>query len=292
MIKQLKMKILILGSSGFLGKIIYNKLKNNYKTIHTGLNKRKCSLTDLSNIKKILLQNKPDLIINCVALTNIDTCEKLPKESYNINVNIPKNIFNIKKKYKLFFKFIQFSTDQFYDSKFDFENKESSTIKINNIYTRHKLLAEKICIKNKSLIFRTNFFGKQKTSFSHWVYTRFKNKTKKKFYLFSDVCFSPLRATKIANIIKYIIFNKFYFKYGVYNLGSKQGMSKSNFAILFAKKLNIFNKNKFDIVNSSKIFKTKRSKHMRMNVNKFEKTFKLKLNSLKNEINLGVKEYD
>ena len=78
----------------------------------------------------------------------------------------------------------------------------------------------------------------------------------------------------------------------MYNLGSKQGMSKSNFAILFAKKLNIFNQNKFDIVNSSKILKTKRSKHMRMNVNKFEKTFKLKLNSLKNEINLGVKEYD
>ena len=265
-------------------------MKNKYNVIHNGLKKREFSLTSSKKLGLFLIKHNPKIIINCAAITDIDYCEKYPKKSFQINANLLSNIFKIRDKNNLNFKLIQFSTDQLYDSKLNVENKEITNVKFNNIYAKHKYLAENTCLKNKSLIFRTNFFGKNKKNITNWIYNQFRSKNKK-FYLFNDVYFSPLRVIKIAEIIGYLIKSNLYSKEGIYNLGSKRGLSKCDFAISFAKKLNIYNPKKFDIVNSSKYLLTKRSKHMKMSVKKFEKTFKFKLDTLENEIKYGSKEY-
>ena len=285
------MKILILGSSGFLGKLIYNKLKNNFNVINNGLKKKRISLVDFKRTNDLLLNINPNLIINCAALTNIDQCEKFPKKSYDVNVKVVENIFKVKKKNNLNFFFIQFSTDSLYDSKNNINNKETKIPKIHNIYTRHKNIVEKICLKNKSLIFRTNFFGKYKNNITNWIYKETISKSKKEINLFDDINFSPLRATRIAEIISYIIQKGYYNKNGIYNLGSRNGLSKYNFAILFLKKLNFLKKKKINKVKSSQYVKVKRSRNMRMSVVKFEKNFRMKLNTLKKEISLCANEY-
>ena len=227
------MKVLILGSSGFLGKLIYKKLKDDFHVITNGLKKRRISLASFKKTNKLLQNINPDLIINCAALTNIDYCEKYPKKSYDVNVKAVENIFKSKKKNNLKFFFFQFSTDALYDSKINVNNKETNFPKTNNIYSKHKNLVEKICLKNKSLIFRTNFFGKYKNNITNWIYKEITSKSKKEINLFDDINFSPLRATKIAEIISYIIKKGYYNKTGIYNLGSRNGLSKYNFAILF-----------------------------------------------------------
>ena len=68
-----------------------------------------------------------------------------------------KIYLNLKKNNLKFF--FQFSTDALYDSKINVNNKETNFPKTNNIYSKHKNLVEKICLKNKSLIFRTNFLA-------------------------------------------------------------------------------------------------------------------------------------
>jgi dTDP-4-dehydrorhamnose reductase len=284
------MKILILGSSGFLGKLIYKKLKNNFNVINNGLKKKRISLVNFKKTNDLLLNINPNLIINCAALTNIDQCEKFPKKSYDVNVKAVENIFKVKKKNNLNFFFIQFSTDSLYDSKKNINNKETKIPKIHNIYSRHKNIVEKICLKNKSLIF-TNFFGKYKNNITNWIYKETLSKSKKEINLFDDINFSPLRATRIAEIISYIIQKGYYNKNGIYNLGSRNGLSKYNFAILFLKKLNLLKKKKINKVKSSQYVKVKRSRNMRMSVVKFEKNFKMKLNTLKKEISLCANEY-
>jgi dTDP-4-dehydrorhamnose reductase len=223
------MKILILGSSGFLGKLIYKKLKNNFNVINNGLKKKRISLVNFKKTNDLLLNINPNLIINCAALTNIDQCEKFPKKSYDVNVKAVENIFKVKKKNNLNFFFIQFSTDSLYDSKKNINNKETKIPKIHNIYSRHKNIVEKICLKNKSLIFRTNFFGKYKNNITNWIYKETLSKSKKEINLFDDINFSPLRATRIAEIISYIIQKGYYNKNGIYNLGSRNGLSKVKF---------------------------------------------------------------
>ena len=48
----MKKRILILGSSGILGKNLVIQLKNKYKVSHNGLKKRKFNLTRLGSLKK------------------------------------------------------------------------------------------------------------------------------------------------------------------------------------------------------------------------------------------------
>ena len=78
---------------------------------------------------------------------------------------------------------------------------------------------------------------------------------------------------------------------GIFNVGSKNGMSKKDFACLFAKEVNIYSEKAFTTTNSDNFYKVKRSKFMMMNTNKFEKTFKIKLQNLKHEIKRATKSY-
>ena len=50
-------------------------------------------------------------------------------------------------------------------------------------------MVEKECIRDKSIVIRTNFLENliQKKSFTDWIYKSFKSK--KNFYLFDDVFF-------------------------------------------------------------------------------------------------------
>ena len=287
------MNILILGSSGLLGRELFEFLKSCKKinVTHNGLKSRKLNINNKFNLKKIIFDSNPSLIINASGGTNIDYCEKYKKNSYRINVSTVTNIFKIKKKFKLKFFFIQFSTDQIYDSKRNIPNKENSQLKINNEYSKQKSILEKICQKNKSLILRTNFFGKnynKKESFSDWIFKSF-NKNKQ-FYLFNDVYFNPLRINTVCKIIKNIILKKKFKIEGIYNLGSKGFISKSNFAVFFAKKVKVYRKN-YLLKKINSMLKVKRSRNMVMNIKKFENKFNIKLPKIKNEIINEAKQY-
>lgn len=283
------MKILILGSSGLLGRKIYAYLKKKKMNVaHNGLAKRDLDLNNTKNLE-VLLKGKPDIIINAAAETNLDKCEEFLDNTSKININLAEKIFLLKKKLNLRFKVIFFSTDQIYDSKSS--SKESDKLSILSNYSSQKIIAEKIYLKNKSIIFRTNFFGKglgKKKSFSDWVYNCFKSG--KKFRLFKDIIFNPLRIDTLCFIVFTIIHNKKVNNYGVYNLGSQGSISKSNFAILFAKKLKIYNK-LYLLCNSSSILKVRRPKNMTMNIKKFEKIYNIKLPNIKSEIINETKKY-
>lgn len=291
--KKFMIKILILGSSGLLGKYLYNELKDNKKInlIHTGLNSRKFDFTKKTQLENLINSKKPNLIINTIGLTNIEKCEKQSKISKKTNFEIINNIFNLKNKKKLNFNLIHISTDQFYNGKNQKKNNENSKIFLMNNYCKHKRMSEIICIRNNALVFRTNFFGKslsKNKSFSDWVIDAFQSK--KEIYLFDDVYFNPLRINTIAKILSIIVKKELYSNKGIYNLGSKDGIFKNNFAIQIAKKMKIFHKNYVNI-NINKLLKVKRPLNMFMDVNKFEKKFNIKLPFIRREIINEIKNY-
>lgn len=282
------MKILLLGSSGLLGKSLYLSLSKNFSVNHNGLIKRKKDLNKINNLES-LLNFKPDLIINCSGETSIEKCEKNKKNCYDKNVGFLKELFFLKDKKKLSFQFIHFSTDQVYNNKNYLKNDEKSKIKISNYYAQTKFWSENIVIKNGGMVLRTNFFGKSKSnkdSFTDWIYHAFTNQ--KKFFLFDDVFFSPLRILSICRYINLII--KKDVKPGIFNLGSKKGMSKYKFSKEFAKNTKIFSNN-FVVSKSKTFFKVKRPSYMIMNCNKFEKSYKIKLPRLIEEIKKESKMY-
>lgn len=282
----MKKRILILGSSGILGKNLVKQLKNKYEVLHNGLKKRKFNLTRLGSLKKILKNSKPDLIINCAAVTNLDFCERNKLESKKINFGITKNLFMLRKIHN--FKLLQISTDQMYNNKKHFKSSENFKPISLNEYTKQKLAVEKICIKNQALVLRLNFFSNEKKNIFNWIINSIKMNQNIK--LFKDIYFNPISVSSLSKIIKKIIPKILKDNIsGIFNLGCRDIISKSNFCIYIINQLNSNYKN-YKIVLSNKFIKTKRPKNMSMNIRKFQKKFKINLPKLKNEINKYIRE--
>ena len=84
------MKILLLGSTGVLGSVLYENLKlRNYDVYACGLKqKTKYNFNILQNntLKKIIHKIQPKIIINCIVNRNVDNCNKNFFYGYDLNV--------------------------------------------------------------------------------------------------------------------------------------------------------------------------------------------------------------
>jgi dTDP-4-dehydrorhamnose reductase len=114
-------------------------------------------------------------------------------------------------------------------------------------------------------------------------------KRRKAFTVFDDVFFNPLSMETLSNILLKCVENP---RHGVFNVGSKQGASKAEFAFLIAEKLNFRNHlmRRGKIANAQNLI-ADRPKNMMMNVSRFEKTFEVALPNLEAEIDLAIKDY-
>lgn len=272
------MKILILGSSGRLGNLLYKSFKSKHQVFNNGLKKRKYDISNFNRIQK-LLKNNLDLIINCSGDTNIENCEK-NKLKLAKQENSFRKFISLAHKKKI--KFIQISTDHMYDNpNFNKSSSEKTKPKINNYYTKNKIALENIALKKNALILRTNFFSF--TVKKHLVSNLLKNvEMHKSINLAYDQYFSPLNIFTLVKILETIIDQRKFFS-GIYNLGSKKGMSKANFCLKILKREKIKNFN-YNLVKINDLCLVKRSKNMKMSVKKFENKFKIKLPYLSREL--------
>ena len=80
---------------------------------------------------------------------------------------------------------------------------------------------------------------------------------------------------------------------GIFNIGSNNGMSKADFAFLFANNLNLKNDNmKVISISDAKFIKTYRPKDMRLNLEKIETSMLISLPILADEITRVCKDYE
>ena len=182
-------------------------------------------------------------------------------------------------------KLIHISTDHVYSGLGPHTEKN---IKPVNNYAKSKLKAERYLSDVNSCILRTNFFGfsKAKKSFTDWIYQSVK--LNKKIFLFKNIKFNPLRIQNLCQIINHLITKKFY--RGTYNLGSRNSLSKAEFAKIFIRQIKKNYKN-YEEINFNQNFPAKRSLDMTMNIKKFEKKFQYKLPNLLDEIKKEAKHY-
>ncbi|NNU74893.1 dTDP-4-dehydrorhamnose reductase [Clostridium estertheticum] len=149
------MKILITGANGQLGRELANQYKEK-KTIDLILMGR--SDLDISNINEVysfVNENKPDVIINCAALTAVDKCETEIDMAYKINAIGPKNLAIAANEIGA--EIVQVSTDYVFSGNIDKPLTEFDKINPLTIYGKTKLEGE-ILVKNhnpKHYIVRT-----------------------------------------------------------------------------------------------------------------------------------------
>jgi dTDP-4-dehydrorhamnose reductase len=282
-------KVLLIGSNGLLGTSLANVLRPYYELVtvtRTSLNSDyNLDMTSKIISDQLLAKIKPDLIVNLAALTNVDICETNVNLAYRVNTKIAENIAAYSNGLTDVFV-VHISTDHLYDRK---DSAEDDVVICNN-YAMTKYCAEKSFKSDNAVILRTNFFGKSLSVYSEGLCNSIYNQAIKgqELKLFKDVFFSPLSITTLCDVILTCLQQKIS---GIYNVGSKEGMSKEEFLKTFLILSGVDDLKYKSISVEELTLKTPRPKDMRMNVSLFEKVYGYHLPSLTNEIESVANEF-
>lgn len=148
------MKILITGSNGLLGQKLVALLANKegIKLLATskganrisntnGYQYQSLDITNENEVATIFNSFKPDTIINTAAMTNVDSCESLQKECWELNVTAVEFLIKYAEQHQA--HLIHLSTDFVFDG----ENgpyKETDQANPLSYYGKSKLAAEEL----------------------------------------------------------------------------------------------------------------------------------------------------
>lgn len=282
--------ILLSGSNGLLGTVLKKYFDKN-NIIYLTIGRKNCNFSgDIQNnsfVEKTIKTLEPNIFINLAAITDVDFCETNQEITYKINTEFPSLVSRTLKLSKRNYYIIQISTDQVYKGSGPHEEKITNPI---NYYSQTKLETDKILLNYNSISLRTNFFGKsyndRKLSFSDKIYDSCLNNTE--LNVFNDVYFSPVSFNTIFYVFNNLIKKNLN---GIYNLGTKAGMSKEEFALYFCKYLNLDSKNIIGNPQNKVSLIAKRPRDMRLNSKKLENDLGIKFKNLKDEIKSIKDEY-
>ena len=152
-----KIRVLVTGSNGLLGqKIVYQLIKRkdidliatakgpNRLIEKKGYKYLDLDITNENQVYRALESFKPNSVINCAAMTNVDACEKNQEDCWDINVNAVKYIATASKLVNA--HLVHLSTDFIFDGK-DGPYAEIDSPNPLHFYAKSKLESEKIVQK-------------------------------------------------------------------------------------------------------------------------------------------------
>jgi dTDP-4-dehydrorhamnose reductase len=163
------MRILITGASGLLGINLAMELARKHTVIGT-VNQRRLDLTgvpfevisvDLLNegaIEQTLEASRPDWVIHCAALANVDACEADPQQAEKLNTRLPGALaVNVARGGA---RLLHISTDAVFDGVTGNYSEEDIPNPL-GVYARTKLVAEQLVLQANShaVVARVNLFG-------------------------------------------------------------------------------------------------------------------------------------
>src|ERR1051325_880662 len=168
------MRILLFGATGLLGQALTRAAARRGDTIvgvaRHGAN-RTVDLTISGAIKPLVAAEKPDLVINAAALTNLDACEADPKAAHAINADAVGAIADACRD--LAIRFVHVSTDHFFTGDRDRPHDEGAKVDLVNAYARSKFAGEAQAMRAPgALVVRTNITGRRgwpQPTFFEWA---------------------------------------------------------------------------------------------------------------------------
>lgn len=226
-------KVMITGASGQLGLALYRLLHDNaaYELLRTNAFASEDSavtaldITEEAAVKEYIQAHKPDIILNCAAMTAVDLCESEQEMAYRINALGPKYL--AMEAEQIGAKLVHVSTDYVYDGLGKEPYTEEAAPNPLSVYGKTKLAGDEFVQASceKYFILRTA-----------WVYGEGKNFVKtmlrlaennNKIRVVADQYGTPTSALELARVIVYLMNTE---SYGIYHATGEGSASWYEFA--------------------------------------------------------------
>ena len=282
------MKILITGVNGQVGHELMRALTD-HKLI--GLTRKDCDLNNLDQIKQMIDQHRPDLIINPAAYTKVDQAGDEPELAFKINRDAPKVMAEKACEYHI--PFIHLSTDYVFDGEKKEAYVETDPTNPLGVYGQSKLAGEEMIqeVGGRIYIFRASWVY---SNIGHNFFLTIKrfSQEREELKVVSDQIGVPTSNQFIARQIQQVIPQLNENNVGIYHLVPDGSCSWYEFAQEIIGQTNPqFNlKNLYKIQTHEFPTKTKRPKNSVLNNAKIKQIFNLELHTWDNELEKLIDE--
>jgi dTDP-4-dehydrorhamnose reductase len=235
-------KILVTGASGLLGLNFSLAVDGKIHQV-TGVDNRnplrwlsfktlQADLVETGIIERLINEVKPDIILHCAAMANVDDCESRPTDADRVNHILPGELAAASKKHSI--KLVHISTDAVFDGQ---RGNYTEADKPNplSVYARTKWLGEQAVLAANpgALVVRVNFYGWSitgKRSLAEWFANSLAEG--KPLRGFTDILFCPMMVLDLADTLIQAVEKHLR---GIYHCVGPQAMSKYEFGLAIAR---------------------------------------------------------
>lgn len=238
-------RILVTGVSGLLGINLSHEMMREYdivgvdrgKLVNAPFKIWKADLLDPGAVDAILNSMRPNWLINCAALADLEACENTQYLARALNTDLPAQMAKACRSRDISFAHI--STDAVFDGEKDGFYTEEDPPNPLGVYSQTKLDGERAVLnENKNaIVARVNFYGwslSGKRSLAEFFHHNLTNN--KSMSGFTDVIFCPMFVNHTARILIKMLEKKLS---GLYHLVGTQAMSKYQFGVEIARKFSL-----------------------------------------------------
>jgi dTDP-4-dehydrorhamnose reductase len=238
-------RILITGVSGLLGINLAMEALQNHEIVGVDRGKLKsapfpvvkANFYDRHVFIPALDSFRPDWVINCAALTNLEECERYPGQAKILNTNLARDLaVDCAERH---IKLIHLSTDAVFDGTKEGKYVEEDEPNPQSIYAQTKLDGERAVqdAYPQAMIARVNFFG--------WSLSG--RRSLAEFFLnnlsegrnvngFTDVIFCPMWVTDLSRTLLAMLEKNLH---GLYHVVGSQAINKYQFGLEVARRFGL-----------------------------------------------------
>ncbi|GGM76817.1 NAD(P)-dependent oxidoreductase [Thermogymnomonas acidicola] len=204
------MKTLIIGSDGQLGSQLMEFMPNPTGASRKGKDSMRLDISDVHEVENLILSEKPDVVVNAAAITDVDLCEREREMALKVNgiaVRSMARACSVIGSY-----FIHISTDYVFDGEKGMYKEDDAPNPL-NYYGISKLYGEASALAyDETLVVRTSGVFGYKQNFPLFVLKTLQGNGTVKCI---DSFYSPIHARLLARAIAELLGRR---PYGIINV--------------------------------------------------------------------------
>ncbi len=228
--------LLITGVSGMLGANLALDLRETRKVVgvyHSrpvrleGVDVHPMDLAIPGEAERILQRFRPETVIHCAALTNVDFCEENPDRAMEVNARATERMARACRVIGA--RLVYISTDAVFSGRTG-GYTEADEPEPANAYGHSKLVGERLALESweRTLVLRTNIFGlglREGHGLAEWMLSKARQGSP--FTGFTDSVFAPVLVNALGRIALALLEQG---RTGIWHAAGEPALSKYEFA--------------------------------------------------------------